>query len=117
VENLTPEMVVGLVVVFGVAFVAILMMLKRLGIIKFSNGEHCADHDAFCEAFKNLKHEHIIHGEMLKVHTSGLSEGKEIVKEIKNNIEQINLNIALLVEKSKHRRSGDYVGSRVDDKS
>ena len=112
--EITPEVVVGLVALFGVSFVAILMILKRAGIVKFTNGDHCKDHDKMCAAFKKINDEHIIQGELLKVHSASLFDGKKSFDEIKKDVANININIALLAEKASRRRSGDHVGIKKE---
>jgi len=96
---LTPETILGLIALFGLSIIAILMMLKKMGIIKFSNNSYCPDHAVFCTSFKELRDEHIIRGQTLKEHDKKLEEGKLVFNEIKKDIGKINTNIALIKQK------------------
>jgi len=78
--QLTSEMIVGLIALFGISMLAILMMLKRYGVIKFVNGDRCPEHESFCNSFKALKEEHIVQGEILKQH------GKQLYMAIKSQL-------------------------------
>jgi len=99
--QLTSEMTIGLIALFGISVLTILMILKRYGVIKFVNGDRCPDHESFCNAFKALKEEHIVQGEILKQHGKQLDEGKEIFNQIRNDIAQININVALIMQELK----------------
>ena len=105
--QLTPEATVGLMAIFGVAIVAILVTLNRLGIIKFGNGKYCPDHDAFCDSFKEVRDEHLVRGQTLEAHEKRLDEGKIMFAEVKSDIADINGNIKLLLDRSQQRRSTD----------
>jgi len=95
----TPQEVIGMMVVFGIAFIAILVMLKRIGVIKFGNSVQCSDHSSFCNSFKILKDEHIIYGEAIKQHEEKLKEGKTDFVVIKDDIGEIKTNVALIKQK------------------
>ena len=104
--QLTPEATVGMIIVFGIVVLAILMMLKKLGIIKFTNSilngnnvYHCPDHIAFCKSFKQVRDEHIICGQTVENHGKQLREGKVIFNDIKKDISEIKTNIALIKQK------------------
>lgn len=92
----TPQEVIGMIVVFGIALIAILVMLKRLDIIKFGNSAYCPDHKSFCKSFKIVRDEHIIHGEAIKQHEKRLDEGKEDFADIKGGIGEIQADIKLI---------------------
>lgn len=97
--TLTPEATVGLIALFGIVMIAILMMLKKFGIIKFAGGSHCPDHDFFCDSFKKLKDEHIIQGEAIKQHEKQLEEGRTDFAEIKKDISEIKADVKLIMFK------------------
>jgi len=105
--KLTPEATVGLMVIFGIAILAILVTLNRLGIIRFGNGKYCPDHDAFCASFKKVRDEHLIRGQTLEAHEKRLDDGKVMFAEIKDDISDIKGNIKLLLDRSQQRRSTD----------
>lgn len=106
-SNLTPEMILGLIATFGVALVAILMMLKRFGILRFVNGDQCSDHIAFCNSFKKMRDVQIIQGETIKQHEKRLNDGAEVLKEIKKDVSSIRTDVAVLLEKVNSRRKDD----------
>lgn len=99
--TLTPEAVVGMMVVFGIALVAILVLLKKLGVISFTNSSQCPEHRSFCDAFKTLKDEHIIQGEHIKQHEKQLEESKAAFVIIKSDIAEIKADIKLIMYKLK----------------
>ena len=125
--NLTPEMIIGLTGVFGIAFMAILMTLKKCGIIQFQFGNSkaaiignnktmmkCPEHNGFCEAFKKLdasfkevRDDHIVQGEIIKQHGIMIEECREMSKEIRTDVAAINTNIAVLLAKTEERRRND----------
>lgn len=105
--TLTPEATLGILALFGITIIAILMMLKRFGVIKFANGGQCSDHNGFCDAFKTLKNEHIKQGEAIRQHEKQLSEGKTTFKQITKDIAEIKENIAVLLDRSNKRRVTD----------
>lgn len=94
--QLTPEATIGLIASFGISILAILMLLKRFGIIKFGNGAHCPDHDAFCKSFKTVRDEHLLQGQTLENHEKRLDEGKVIFNEIKEDVGEIKADIKLI---------------------
>lgn len=101
--QLTPEMTIGLIASFGISILAILMLLKRFGVISFTGNNKCSEHTTFCDVFKSLKNEHIIYGETIKHHEKQLNDGKIIFRKIETNISEIHANIAVLLDRSEHK--------------
>lgn len=88
-------MIVGMVTVFGVAFVVILIALKRARIISFGNSSnpYCPKHDEFFKAFRVVSDEQISQREHIKQHEKKLEDGKEIFKEIRKDLGEIKINV------------------------
>lgn len=112
--ELTPEVTIGIIAVFGVALIAILMMLKRMNIIKFaSNGisasvnTKCNDHASFCQSFKVVRDEGLKHCQILEQHEKRLDEGTQAFVKIKSDVAEIKENIAVLLDRSMNRRATD----------
>ena len=99
IDHLTPEALIGITAIFGSAFVAVLMLLSRFGIIKFANREHCISHEKFYSEFKVMRDECLVRGTTIVAHTEAISEMKGLVASIEKDIAQININIRLLVDR------------------
>jgi len=102
-QHITGEVVFGLTCLYGVSVGALLLLLKRLGLIKFGSNGYCKDHKTCWQKFDILEKEHLVRGEMLKNHDSQLREGKKIFREIKEDVSSINTNIAILTSKVEQR--------------
>lgn len=104
--DLTPETVIGLVVVFAIAQMAIIYGLCKLGIIKIGNSERCPDHASFCKSFKEVKEsfkivrdEHLLQGQVIEQHEKKFEDGKADFVEFRDDIAEIKINIALIMLK------------------
>jgi len=97
--QLTPEAIVGLIALFGIAMLAILIMLKRFGIISFGNSAHYHDYEAFHTSFIEVRDENLRHCQILERHEKQLEESKEIFNCIKRDNAQIKISIALIIQK------------------
>lgn len=101
--ELTPEVVVGIVIIFAIAQVIILASLKKAGVISFGLTGKCSEHDTFCKSFKTMKtefkvvrDEHLLQGQTIGQYGKELDEGKIVFNDIKKNIAKININVALI---------------------
>jgi len=108
--KLTPDVVVGLIIVFGIAQVAILLMLKKLGAISFGEKnvcpDHCPEHDFFCKELKKMKDkveamrdQQTERYPLLKAHGKQLNEGKTMFEALRKDISLIKTDLALILQK------------------
>lgn len=105
--ELTSQEIIGMIALFGIAMLAILMMLKRFGVIKFGNSAYCPDHTTFRSEFKEVRDEHLVRGQTIETHEKRLDEGKVMFTEIKTDVADIKGNIKLLLDRSQQRRATD----------
>lgn len=106
--TITPQYIVGMIVVFGLAQLIVLLALKRLGVISFWHGGKCSEHDSFCRSFKEMKasfkvvrDEHMLNAQIIEQHDKKLEEGKVVFESIQKAITQIDKNVALIKLKLK----------------
>jgi hypothetical protein len=107
-SEFTPEMIIGVIAAFGIAQIIILTTLKKLGIIHFNNktvvpikpiNHKCDDHDNFYKSFVELRDFCIGCKPIVEQHGKELDEGKSIFSEIKDVVVEIRLDLERIKQK------------------